>query len=558
MKPLDISNILHPSSLIPHPYSSPGRFAKLGAMSVSATSSSATRRRALSAWLGRTRAELPDLTSLAVAALSAILLILSFPDFDLWLLAWIGLVPLLLTIAKRPSPWRAFVLGWFGGTVFFYGSCYWLTYSMIHYGGLPTLVAYLLLVPVTLAVGTFPGAFAMVLAMALRRWRGNALLLAPVLWVSFEWARLGLTGQLWNALGYSQAYQPKLIEAAQWGGVYAVSFLIVAVNASIALVAFNRNRRSILIAISVLVFVAIIGFFSINTTYNGNNAALHVVALQPNVPMHLVKTNEEMRELMVRHITMTETALRAVPDDQKPRFVIWPESPMYFTYAGDSQFRELVSRFAREHRTSLLFNSQEPAPYGGLYNSAMLINEDGGLVGQYDKIRLLPFGEYVPLPRWLPGAGLITGIVGDFEPGAKYTIFRLGGVLDAGVFICIESAYPSIARAFANGGAQVLINISNDGYLGRTAVMRQHLANAVFRAVENKRHVLRVTNSGITALITPNGEILEPTAAFEPAIRQWAINGDTPTTPYTRYGDIFVMFCSVLSALIFVGAVRKG
>jgi apolipoprotein N-acyltransferase len=512
--------------------------------------SSSSKPGALSLWLARTRAELPDLPSLAVAAFSALLLILSFPDFDLWPLAWIGLVPLLITIAKRPSPWRAFVLGWFCGTVFFYGSCYWLTYSMMHYGGLPTVIAYLLLVPVTLLVGTFPGAFALVLALAIRNWRGLGLLLAPAIWVSFEWARLGLTGQLWNALGYSQAYHPNLIEAAHWGGVYAVSFLIVAVNASIALVAFNRERRSILIAVAALIVVALIAFLSINRTHDSDQPTLHVVALQPNVPMHLVKTNEEMRELMVRHLTMTETALESLANDPKPRLVIWPESPMNFTYAGDSQFRELVSRFAREHRTSLLFNSQEPGPHRGVYNSAMLINEDGGLVGQYDKIRLLPFGEYVPLPRWLPGAGLITGIVGDFEPGAKYTIFKVGG-LDAGVFICIESAYPSIARAFSKAKAHVLINISNDGYLGRTAVMRQHLANAIFRAVENKRHVLRVTNSGISALITPDGEVLGPTAAFEPAVRQWAISGDTETTFYTRYGDLFVMLCSLLSALIF-------
>src|SRR4029077_11811999 len=196
--------------------------------------------------------------------------------------------------------------------------------------------------------------------------------------------------------------------------------------------------------------------------------------------------------------------------DLKPRLVVWPESPMNFSYGSDSQLRGVLASFAKANTTSVLLNSQEVAPNDGIYNSAVLINEEGSLVAQYDKIRLLPFGEYVPLPQWLPGAGLIRGIVGDFTPGANYGLMPVGN-MRAGVFICIESAYPSIARRFTGEGADVLINISNDGYLGPTAVMRQHLANAVFRAVENNRPLLRVTNTGITAFITPQGQVRDAT-----------------------------------------------
>ncbi len=523
-------------------------------MQVPATSSLAVRQGVFSKLSSRARLEVPDLKSCGVAALSAILLILSFPDFNLWPLAWIGLVPLLLVTAQRPSPARAFLLGWLTGTLFFYGSCYWLTYSMIHYGGLPAVVAYFVLVPVTLVVGLFPGAFALVLAMAVRRRGKTALLLAPIFWVSFEWTRLGLTGQLWNAIGYSQAYQPNLIQAAQWGGVYAVGFLVVAVNAAIAFTLLNRSLKATVIAVLVLVGVTLVLLLTLATgSFSGEtDRAVRIFAVQPNVPMHLVKTTDEMRELMARHLTMTEAVLLAHPFDGTPRLVIWPESPMNFTYAGDSQFRELVARFAGQNQTSLLFNSQEPAPNGGIYNSAMLINQNGELIGQYDKIRLLPFGEYVPVPRWLPGAGLITGIVGDFEPGANYTMFS-AGEMRAGVFICIESAYPSIARAFAQENADLLINISNDGYLGRTAVMKQHLANAIFRAVENKRPVARVTNSGITAFITTNGEVEEATQAFEPAVRVWTINrGAVAQSFYTRFGDLFVLLNLLLTVLLFI------
>ncbi|MDQ3685521.1 MAG: apolipoprotein N-acyltransferase, partial [Acidobacteriota bacterium] len=168
-----------------------------------------------------------------------------------------------------------------------------------------------------------------------------------------------------------------------------------------------------------------------------------------------------------------------------------------------------------------------------------------------DKIRLLPFGEYVPLPRWLPLTWLLTGIVGEFTPGDKYPLMPLGK-LDApraGVFICIESAFPGVARTFAKEGADVLVNISNDGYLGRTPVMRQHLANVVFRAVETGRPVLRVTNTGISALVTARGEVLDATVGFEPATRTWTVARTTTTnrTFYTYYGDAFAALCLLVT-----------
>ena len=179
------------------------------------------------------------------AAASALLLILAFPNFEYYQLAWIGLVPLLVVIGRRPSPLRAFILGWAVGSAFFYVTCYWLTYSMIHYGGVPTVVAYLLLVPAALVVGVFHGVFASLTALAIRKWGVLAVLLAPIFWTALEWVRLGVTGQLWNALGYSQAYQPYLIQPAKWGGVYLVSFLIVTINCVIALLISSRTRWTI-------------------------------------------------------------------------------------------------------------------------------------------------------------------------------------------------------------------------------------------------------------------------------------------------------------------------
>jgi len=511
----------------------------------------------------RIRADAPSLTDAGIILLSAALLVFSFPDFDLWPLAWLGLVPFFVVIARKPQPLPSFILGWLFGGVFFYGSCYWLTYSMIHFGGIPTLLAFVMLIPGALTVGIFPGLFALGLARAIRKWGAVALVLAPVFWAALEWARLGITGQLWNAIGYSQAYHPELIQPARWGGVYLIGFLIVAVNASIAFALLKRSSRALLMAGTTITLAAILIFAAPRGSRPGPDvvapeAEAVVVAIQPNVPMNLVKSVEDMRHLAARHFEMSEAALRNLPGEGKPRLVIWPESPMNFGYGGDSLLRERLAAFARTNNTSLLLNSQEVAPNDGVYNSALLINQQGSLVTQYDKIRLLPFGEYVPLPQWVPGAGLIRGIVGDFTPGKNYRLMPVGSVR-AGVFICIESAYPSIARSFTGEGADVLINISNDGYLGPTAVMRQHLANAVFRAVENGRPVLRVTNTGITAFITPTGAVKDATGGFKPDVRTWSIaRSQNKPTFYVAHGDLFVATCAALSLLIFVVSFRRS
>ncbi|HEY0727035.1 MAG TPA: apolipoprotein N-acyltransferase [Pyrinomonadaceae bacterium] len=502
------------------------------------------------------RLELPKRDEWAAAAMTALLLILSFPEFEFSIFAWVALAPLLFVIARRPQPFPAFILGWSAGTAFFYSSCYWLTYSMIHYGGVPTIVAYLLLLPAAIVVGVFPGLFALLFALSVKTWGHLGLLLAPVFWTALEWLRLVITGQLWNALGYSQAFHPTFIQPAKWGGVYAVSFLIVTVNAAFVTPLLKQTPRRFILAVSVILLVSGVNIFSaIRTTYDSDwiNSPVHVVALQPNVPMEIVKSDEEMKALLDRHWSMTTNALKTLPNDGTPRIVIWPESPMNFTYAADRKFQEQLATFTKENQTSLLFNSLEPTLDNGFYNSALLINQEGRLIAQYDKIRLMPFGEYVPLPQWLPGASLITGIVGDFTPGDKYTLMPFGQHR-AGTFICIESAYPWIARRLTSEGADVLINISNDGYLGPTAVMRQHLANAVFRAVENGRPVIRVTNTGITARIEYTGRVHDLTAPFVTDVRVWEVyRSPVVRTFYTKYGDVFVYACMAITILAFAG-----
>lgn len=517
----------------------------------------------VSAWT-KARANLPTLTETGLAVLSALLLVLSFPDFNLWPLAWIALAPFFVAVARKPQTGRSFLLGWLTGTLYFYGSCYWLTYSPIRYGGIPAPVAYFLLLPVTLIVGLFPALCCAALARMIRRWGALALFVAPFAWTACEWARLGATGQLWNAVGYSQAYQPFLIQAARWGGVYAVGFLIVTANAAITYAYLHKSLRAYSSAAILILGIAMLTgclneyvyWYSLRKV----RAEARVIAVQPNVPMTPATSLAEAAALVNRHVILSENKLREFNQAQPeiPRVVVWPESPMNFTFSNDAQFRAFVADFAKRNHTSVLFNSLEPAPANGAYNAAVMVNEEGRLVAQYDKIRLLPFGEYIPLPRWLPGVNMIPVMVGDFTPGAEYPLMPLGNDVRAGVFICFESAFPGIARQLSMNGADVLINISNDGYLGPTPILHQHLANAIFRAVENARPVLRVTNTGITAYITGRGEVLDATKSFQPDARTWTVNRNVgEQTFYTRHGDVFAGLCALVSLIFLIAASRR-
>jgi apolipoprotein N-acyltransferase len=529
----------------------------------------------------------PTLAEAFRAVASALLLLLAFPDFDLWPLAWVALVPLLFAVASRPRAPQSFFMGWLAGTVFFYFSCHWLTFPMIRYAEIPAWLAHMLLLPAALAGGFFVGLFAMGLARVCARWGASALLLAPPLWVACEWARLGVIGQLWNALGYSQAFHPSLIQAARFGGVYAVGFLVVCVNAALAYALLKRDARGLVVSLASLACVALavsgIRLTAAPST-EGETGAV-VVALQPNVVPDFNRRAEEYDALAERHFELSADALRKIDKGsagsnggavegedcgcgfettpKPPRVVVWPESPMNFSYERGAEFRERVARFVHEGRASLLFNSLEPTKDGGGYNAAVLINEEGRVAAQYDKIRLMPFGEYVPLPRWMPGAGIMRGVVGDFTPGERYTLMPLGGDdeqtnVRAGVFICLESAYPYITRRFAQEGADVLVEMTNDAYQGNTSIMRQHLSNAVFRAVETGRTLLRVTNTGVSARVSPRGEVSDETGRFEEAVRTWEVaRSDGRQTFYVRFGDSFAAACALASLFALTLTLRR-
>ena len=506
------------------------------------------------------KVKLPSLVNALLAVASAILLTLAFPNFDLWFLAWFALVPLFFAIEReKESVVKTFILGWIFGTLFFAGSCWWLTFAFTHYGGIPSWLAYILLLIICLIIGLFFAVFGAAFSIVLRRFGTYGILSAPFLWTAMEFLRATTADTSWNAIGYSQASEIYLIQSASFGGIYLVGFIIVLMNAGWLFAIRNQSRYEFLYPISLafpILLVAVFLWFSPLATWNyklppnlRDGVKSSVVVVQANVPMSGLN-EEKWLKLRQRHVELAEEALRKI-EGQKTKYegqttIIFPESPMNFTYGEDAELRTFIGDFARKHNASVLFNSAEPNPNGTNYfNSAIMVNPQGAKIGQYDKIHLVPFGEFAPVPS--PIKPLIPTLVGSFQPGENYNLFPVGDA-KAGIMICYESHFPSLSREFARRGADVLIEMTNDGYLGDTAVLRQHLAGAIFRAVETNRPVLRATNVGVTAYINERGEVSDAADVYTEATRVWTVSkSDGNQTFYVRFGDWFAWFCSIIS-----------
>jgi apolipoprotein N-acyltransferase len=276
-----------------------------------------------------------------------------------------------------------------------------------------------------------------------------------------------------------------------------------------------------------------------------------VIAIQPNVPMDGMKY-EHWKELRELHVKLAEDQLKQLAlqnngaKDDRTKIVIFPESPMNFGFTYDRDFQQFLKEFTARNKVQVLFNAGEPTGRdNGFYNSAVLVDEYGGKIAQYDKIHLVPFGEFVPLPE--PLAGLVPSMVGNFDYGKEFDIVPLGDA-KAGIMICFESHFPTLSRQYTLDGADVLVEMTNDGYLGPTPILRQHLANAVFRAVETNRPILRVTNVGISAYIDERGGIQNPTAGYTVDSRLWNVpKSDRKATTYVKFGDWFAWFSIVFT-----------
>jgi apolipoprotein N-acyltransferase len=500
-----------------------------------------------------------------LAVLSGVLQSLIYPLPGLTFLCWVALAPLLVAIlrgrmpvgggeAQPVSAGQGFLLAYVGGVMWSFGTTYWIYHVMHIYGGLSGPTSFGVLVLFCFALGVLWGVFGLLLAIVANGWLGQrALFLAPFLWVPLEIVRGFPFDFPWNPLGTVLVNNIPLTRIATATGVYGLTFEIVLVNTAFA-AAFlvdSKRRRVVLLAATVVAGLLQAGELVEPPRLAADRTARLV---QANIPiLNADQWTPEYFQSTLRELSDLSVSRRGElgPTEPAPDLVVWPESPAPF-FVNNAEFRAAVSEVARRAHATMVVGSlgvSNPGqPASQLYNSAAVIAPNGDWIARYDKIHLVPFGEYVPFKRLLRFAGKLTREVGDFIPGESRKPLALGNY-KMGVFICYEAVYPAEIREFANNGAQVFVNISDDAWFGQTAAPVQHVNQARMRAIENHRWLVRATDTGITVVIDPFGRVVAQAPHNVRTSLDVPYSVVSGTTFYTRHGNWFVWVCAIISLI---------
>ena len=536
-----------------------------------------------------------------LAALSGILQVLPFPiagPVPVWRteICWIALLPLLAALIGNDKEGKPLTLshgatlGYLCGIIWYLGNCYWIYQTMYLYGGLSKPIAAGILALFCLYLGLYHALFGALITSLRRRFSRNAaLLLVPFAWVAVELARARITGFPWDVLGITQVDNLALTRVAPIAGAYGLSFVIAAVNSLWLMRIRVRARKFIRPALTLTAAIVAI-LLAVGLTRARNPRITPTTAsatlLQENLSVGAEATGpQETKQQLLQsfsHLSRypSDRYLLGIPElpgtpsivllRQHPsingveadtplpsptNLIVWPESPAPFA-AYDPEFRAAMSALARAANAPIIVDNlgvtPDPAAREGYdrFNSASFIAPNGDFAGRYDKMHLVPFGEYVPFKHLLFFAGDLLAEAGDLSHGTHRTVFRTGGHT-YGTFICYESVFPNEVRQFVLEGADVLINISDDGWYGDTSAPWQHLNMVRMRAIENHRWVLRATNTGVTAAINPYGRVTEAAPRHVRTSIQVRFGYEHDLTFYTRHGDIFAYLCALITLMSF-------
>jgi len=500
------------------------------------------------------------LVRIALSAVSGAALGLAFPKFDLSLLAWVAFIPLLYAIDEEGLR-ATFIYGWIAGLACYIVSLYWITITLYTFANLPIVIAVLPMLLLSAILAIYTGAALWASAFCAARTPIPMVVALPIVWAGIEWLRSFFPiGFPWSYVGYAQYSNLELIQFAEATGVYGVSALIMFFNVVLYAVLFGRHgRRFQTIALGTLTILMILadGFGTMRLRQFDHVPAtgeLRVAMVQGNIPQSL-KWSPDFLETSFRiYAEQSENAAQ-----HGAQVIIWPEAAAAFLFqpenrypvqlAIDANYRARLLELARTIGKPILFGAPALGIENGMqgfYNRAYLVSAEGRVEGYYDKIQLVPFGEYIPL-RPLLGQFVhrIVAGFGDMFPGRVQTIFDVDGARMA-VLICYESVFPDLTRRAVKRGAEILVNITNDAWYGESSAPYQLLAMAAMRSVETKVPTVRVANTGISAVIMPTGRI---TAATPLSIRTSEIQAVAyrpERTIYTRVGDLFAETCFAL------------
>ena len=540
---------------------------------------------------------------LGLAVGTAVLLDLPFPlagPLPVWrsVFAWFALVPLLVGILRLPQAfpeekrrWRlrwAFLAGWLSGAIWFGANCYWVYNTMHVYGGMNAPLAALSLVLFSLYLGFWFGAFALVLAVVREAtfgrknaWLGFAAV--PFFWTAMEFAIARIPGFPWDQLGYSQIDNGLLTRLAPWTGVYGISFVLAGVNALLAapvVLVPGQGRPPIHKRWSIWCFsVLFCVVFAVESSLSHSGrppkpeGEAMAMLVQPN--LNVASDDVWVGPEWDRHIAQfgalgAQTCkgyLAGLPETDAPQanefgcktvpvpsLVVWPESPAPFRDV-DPKFQSAMRMVAEADKAPLIvgaigMDADQATQQYRIYNSAEVFAQDGQVAGRYDKMHLVPFGEYVPHRELFFFVRQIAQSLTDMSVGTERKVFRINGASGAhryGVFICYESVFGDEVRQFVRLGAEVLVNISDDGWYGDSSAPWQHLNMARMRAIENRRWILRDTNNGVTASIDPYGTVRQSIPRHEVGALAARFGYGSEMTFYTEYGDWLAMVCAMFS-----------
>lgn len=507
------------------------------------------------------------LTNLFLSLLSGIILALPFCDGRLWIFAWFGFVPLFYAIQNK-TPVKAFLLAYVTGIIFWSIAVYWL----IHV----TLLGQILLILYLALYFGFFGLFFSAIRYPLSpssggagaiRYRLSPPLFVPSLWVFLEYLRAHLlSGFGWAILGYSQYLNLPVIQVADIFGVWGVSFLVMMINVMLYSVTGNRlqvtsQKYNFFVLIFCILFTVGYGYYNLYLRPATRSLkAIKISLIQGNIPQELKWAAQSQTLILDRYAQLSEKAAL-----EKPDLIIWPEaaSPGFLGNPEDKWIFQNIFTLTKKTGIPLLFGSVV-SENGKYFNSALLVDGKGAVLERYDKLHLVPFGEYIPLKNTFKFLETIVPI-GDFTAGKEYSIFSLSAInhqLSAkfAVLICFEDTIPELSRNFVNKGADFLVNITNDGWFGQTPMPYQHLSASVFRAIENRIPLVRCANTGVscfidscgrlTAKLTENGKDI-----FVPGIKSAAISPGESRSLYRGIGDVFMLGC--LAVIVFYGIITK-
>ncbi len=518
----------------------------------------------------------------AAAVLSAALLELPFPlagPMPPWrgMIAFVALVPLLWAIlapSGSPRPLRhSFLIGYLCGVLWYAGNCYWIYDTMQIHGGIPPVGSVGLLLIYSLVLGLYFGVFALALKfIAGRLGIGRALVAAPFLWTALELAAARITSVPWDQLGYSQVDNRFFANLAPWAGVYGITFVLLAINAFYAWTWLRavgsgeaRYKTQAWISCAGLGLLLIASGHSLLPVNVPTTAT--AVLLQPNLDVDTASAWPgpiwDQNIAQITHLAtqpcssyfagIPETGASTASGCGQPSLIAWPESPAPF-FEDEDRFRSAMKQLALTTHSPLIIGGvgMEQTPDELHYfNSGMVFDQNGTPQGRYDKIHLVPYGEFIPFRNLFFFAKKLTRKVEDISRGTDRKTFLLtdrnGQNHRYGIFICYESVFADEIRQFAKNGAEVFVNISDDGWYGDTSAPWQHLNMARMRAIENRRWILRDTNNGVTAVIDPYGRVRQsiPRHTVGALVAQYGFNSEV--TFYTRHGDVFAWLCAILS-----------